>query len=196
MVSRNTKYIVLSSILATLLTGCATQNTPVYLDGTETTPYCAQQLGNLKAQNQTIIERFNYLADSESVAPFMSRDYKTKEAEFFEYTEKSIKPFLNGDLGVPGALSNNNVCGTIFNYAFKEQEIVNKYLDKATQTLSNQNELYYKNIKTADGSSGNYSAGIISYNNFVDDNTDNQDRAKSAIKLNRVNYIDYVTTLK
>lgn len=178
--------------VSALLVGCASEPKIVNVNGMEATPYCLKRLDELNNQNNNYIAKYNYYSDVQQATPFISKDWRPKEADFFQYTQKSIKPFLKAELGVPNAMTNNEVCGQIFDYASNELNIDYKYVQMGEKLLGINMDKYNANVSRMPAVNDEYTSSIISYSDFKERSIENQDKTRTEIKLNRVDYVNYV----
>lgn len=192
--SSNLKVLVcLGSIV---LAGCASNNDNklVNVDGIEATPYCAKRLEVVIQQNNNFKEGFNLYSDKLSVEPWISRDYADTNKEFYNFTQSSLKPFLHANLGVPYAMTNNEVCGTIFNYVDSEQALYSKFLNKANEIFGDLNEDYKDRVESSVASNMTVTYNINQYKKFKAEMKKLIDKTKTESKENRTLYIDYVNS--
>lgn len=188
----------ISLILATIgLVACATTDAPKVVETPfgDSTPYCANRLSDLTNKYNNYVSTYQHASDKLSVAPWISPDFRPINSEFFDYTKRSISPFLHAELGVPGAMMNNGVCETIFDYASNELDIDNDFIDNGTKIADKSQYLYdhYYEEKSMEGHS--LTAATVAYTKFLKKITDEQEDAKVKIRENRVEMINYINNL-
>lgn len=192
-------YKLISSVVLGLsIVGCATDSTPkiVATPFGESTQYCASRLQQLNDNYASFTSAYNLYKDKNSVAPWMSPDYRKQDSDFTDYLNRSIKPFVHSDLGIPNAMMNNEVCGRVFDYAQNEVKIDSIYLEKAYNISEQSGKIYDKYFEDKAMDDHPLTASTLAYTNFSEKITNLQEQTKVDIRENRVEYMNFVNNLQ